>query len=111
VTLRLFGEPPYSAVVGRKDASAADPTGAAGVPAVPAHEGDLGGGTVSGASPPPDAGATPAGQGAWPAGGTLIHVRYECADGAGHCANAAPPDPDASLRPGARWANGNRPAL
>jgi hypothetical protein len=108
VTLRLFGEPPYSAVVGRKDASAGDPTGTAGAPA---HEGDLGGGTVSGASAPPEAGATPAGQSAWPAGGTLIHVRYECRDGAGRCANAAPPDPDAGLRPGARWANGNRPAL
>jgi len=109
VTLRLFGEPPYSAVVGRKDASAADPAGSeALVP--PAHEGDLGGDTVSGASPPP-ASPTPAAQSPWPAGGTLIHVRYECHDGAGSCANAAPPDPDAGLRPRTQWANGNRPAL
>ena len=110
VTLRLFGEPPYSAVVGREDASAADPAGT-GALAAPPHEGDVGGDTVSGAAPPPYPGATPAAQGQWPEGGTLIHVRYECRDGAGHCANAAPPDPDASLRPGARWANGNRPAL
>jgi hypothetical protein len=110
VTLRLFGEPPYSAVVGRKDASADDPTGADAL-AAPAHEGDLGGDTVSGASPRPEASAPPAGQNPWPDGGTLIHVRYECHDGAGRCANAAPPDPDAGLRPGTRWANGNRPAL
>ncbi len=110
VTLRLFGEPPYSAVVGRKDASAGDPSGGDAL-AAPAHEGDLGGDTVSGASPAP-AGTPPSGgQGPWPAGGTLIHVRFECHDGAGQCANAAPPDPDAGLRPGARWANGNRPAL
>ena len=109
VTLRLFGEPPYSAVVGRKDASAGDPAGADAL-AAPAHEGDLGGGTVSGASPAPGASAAP-GQGAWPAGGTLIHVRYECRDGAGRCANAAPPDPDAGLRAGTRWADGNRPEL
>ncbi|HEY6236215.1 MAG TPA: hypothetical protein VIW69_14035 [Candidatus Elarobacter sp.] len=112
VTLRLFGEPPYSAVVGRQDASADDPSAASGSGALAArpHEGDLGGDTVSGA-PPPQPGATPAGQSPWPAGGTLIHVRYECHDGAGHCANAAPPDPDASLQPGTRWANGNRPEL
>ncbi|HYW55032.1 MAG TPA: hypothetical protein VE826_13755 [Dongiaceae bacterium] len=109
VTLRLFGEPPYGAVVGRKDASAGDPTGA-GALAAPAHEGDLGGGTVSGAPPGPEASVTP-GQSAWPAGGTLIHVRYECRDGAGRCANAAPPDPDAGLRAGTRWADGNRPEL
>jgi hypothetical protein len=110
VTLRLFGEPPYSAVVGRKDASADDPSGGDAL-AAPAHEGDLGGDTVSGASPAPAGTAPPGGRGPWPAGGTLIHVRFECRDGAGHCANAAPPDPDAGLRPGARWANGNRPAL
>jgi hypothetical protein len=110
VTLRLFGEPPYSAVVGRKDASAGDPTGGDAL-AAPAHEGDLGGGTVSGASPAPEPSATPAGQRPWPAGGTLIHVRYECHDGAGRCANAAPPDPDGGLRSGTRWANGNRPKL
>jgi hypothetical protein len=102
VTLRLFGEPPFSAVVGRKDASAGDPAGAdALVP--PAHEGDVGGGTLSGAVTAPAAGP-------WPAGGTLIHVRYECHDGAGSCANAAPPDPDAALRAGVRWSNGNHPA-
>ena len=102
VTLRLFGEPPYSAVVGSKDAGADDPT-ADGALAAPVHEGDLGGDTVSG--------ATPAAGPPWPAGGTLIHVRYECHDGAGLCANAAPPDPDAGLRSGARWTNGNRPEL
>jgi hypothetical protein len=100
VTLRLFAEPPYSAVVGRKDASADGATADALAP--PAHEGDLGGDTVAGASPPPAASA-------WPAGGTLIHVRYECRDGAGSCANAAPPDPDADLRANARWTNGNQP--
>jgi hypothetical protein len=98
VTLRLFAEPPYSALVGRKDAAAGDPT----LAGAPAHEGDLGGDTVSGASPAP--GTSP-----WPAGGTLIHVRYECRDGAGSCANAAPPDPDGALQPGAGWTNGNRP--
>ncbi|MEA2786178.1 MAG: hypothetical protein QOF71_2282 [Candidatus Eremiobacteraeota bacterium] len=107
VTLRLFGEPPYSAVVGRKDASAGDPA-ASGALAAPAHEGDVGGDTVSGISPAPEASAGPS---AWPAGGTLIHVRYECRDGAGRCANAAPPDPDAGLRAGTHWANGNRPKM
>jgi hypothetical protein len=101
VTLRLFGEPPYSAVAGRKDASATDPASADAL-ASPAHEGDVAGDTVSGTPPAPL--ASP-----WPAGGTLIHVRYECHDGAGSCANAAPPDPDESLRAGARWENGNRP--
>ncbi|MDB5069760.1 MAG: hypothetical protein JWM87_871 [Candidatus Eremiobacteraeota bacterium] len=99
VTLRLFAAPPYSAVVGRKDGAAADPAGYAN--GVPAHEGDLGGATIAGASPAPS--ALP------PAGGTLIHVRYECVDGAGSCANAAPPDPDADLRQGATWTNGNVP--
>jgi hypothetical protein len=102
VTLRLFAEPPYSAVAGRKDAAAGDPANADAL-ASPAHEGDLGGDTVSGSAPAPAASG-------WPAGGTLIHVRYECRDGAGSCANAAPPDPDAGLRAGARWSNGNRPA-
>ena len=88
VTLRLFGEPPYSAVAGRSDASANDPAGAGGL-APPPHEGDVGGA----------------------AAGTLIHVRYECHDGTGRCANAAPPDPDAGLRPRTQWSNGNRTAL
>ncbi len=101
VTLRLFAEPPYSALVGRNDTAAGDPTHAGVL--VPVHEGDLGGDTVSGASPAP-------GPSSWPAGGTLIHVRYECHDGAGGCAGAAPPDPDAALRPGVVWANGNGPA-
>ncbi len=100
VTLRLFALPPYSAVVGSKDGDAA--TLAGGDPSSPPHEGDIGGDTISGSASP---GATP-----WPAGGTLVHVRYECHDGAGSCANAAPPDPDASLQPGVRWQNGNRPA-
>jgi hypothetical protein len=100
VTLRLFGEPPYSAVVGRKDAAAGDPASTDALES-PAHEGDVGGDTLSGS---PAAAASP-----WPTGGTLIHVRYECHDGAGSCANAAPPDPDADLRAGARWSNGNRP--
>jgi hypothetical protein len=100
VTLRLFAEPPYSAVVGHKDGSADDPTDADPL-APPAHEGDLGGDTVSGAplpSPSP-----------WPAGGTLIHVTYQCIDGAGACANAAPPDPDAALQYNTQWQNGNAP--
>lgn len=101
VTLRLFAEPPYSAVVGRKDATAGDPASADALEA-PAHEGDVGGDTLSGSVPPPA--PSP-----WPAGGTLIHVRYECHDGAGSCANAAPPDPDAALRANASWSNGNRP--
>jgi hypothetical protein len=110
VTLRLFGEPPYSAVVGRKDASAADPASADAL-ASPAHEGDVAGDTISGASPAPLASSDPAVLASpWPAGGTLIHVRYECHDGAGSCANAAPPDPDTGLRAGARWSNGNRPS-
>lgn len=99
VTLRVFAQAPYSAVVGRKDGDAAAPIDANGAPA---HEGDLGGDTVSGA--PAVAAASP-----WPASGTLIHVRYECHDGAGSCANAAPPDPDAGLRANARWQNGNAP--
>jgi len=99
VTLRLFAEPPYSAVAGRKDAAAADPANADAL-ASPAHEGDLAGDTLSGIASTPV--ASP-----WPAGGTLIHVRYECHDGAGACANAAPADPDEALRAGTVWANGN----
>ena len=101
VTLRLFAEPPYSAVVGRTDAGAPDPANADALATSP-HEGDVGGATIAGASP--------SATGAHPAGGTLIHVRYECHDGAGSCANAAPPDPDASLRAAVRWWNGNHPA-
>jgi len=101
VTLRLFAVAPYSAVVGRKDGDAADPASADAL-AEPAHEGDLGGATLSGSPAVPAAGP-------WPAGGTLIHVRYECHDGAGSCANAAPPDPDDGLRAGVRWSNGNHP--
>ena len=101
VSLRLFAQPPYSALVGRKDSGADNPVDDDAL-AVPAHEGDIGGDTVSGETPSPAA--------AWPAGGTLIHVRYACTDGAGHCANAAPPDPDASLRSGLRWTDGNAPA-
>jgi hypothetical protein len=101
VTLRLFGEPPYSAVAGRKDAASADPASADAL-ASPAHEGDAAGDTVGNT-------ASPALASPWPAGGTLIHVRYECRDGAGSCANAAPPDPDGELRAAAHWSNGNRP--
>jgi hypothetical protein len=104
VTLRLFAEPPYSAVVGRTDGAAPGAANDDALAAAP-HEGDAGGDTVSGASP------SPAAASAAPAGGTLIHVRYECHDGAGQCANAAPPDPDADLRAGTRWTNGNKPAL
>jgi hypothetical protein len=100
LTLRLFAVPPYSIVVGRKDGAAGEPVvAAAGAPAP--HEGDAGGDTTSGVVPPS---ASP-----WPAGGTLIHVRYDCTDDVGHCANAAPPDPDASLEFGRTWSNGNRP--
>jgi hypothetical protein len=99
VTLRLFAQPPYSALSGANDESAtAASDGGADAP----HEGDLGGDTISGASPQPS--ASP-----WPAGGTLIHVRYQCVDGAGQCANAAPPDPDGDLRANVTWDNGNRP--
>lgn len=101
VALRLFAVPPYSVPVGAKDGAANDPAGADA--SAPAHEGDVGGDTVGGS--PPSAQASP-----WPAGGTLVHVRYRCTDGSpGACANAAPPDPDAALRAGAAWQNGNRP--
>ena len=98
-TLRLFATPPYSALTGIDDAAA---TRTADGPGSAAHEGDLGGDTLSGASPQPS--PSP-----WPSAGTLIHVRYACVDGAGSCANAAPPDPDAGLRANARWSNGNLP--
>ncbi len=103
VTLRLFALPPYSAIVGRADGAADSPT-ASDALASPAHEGDvssISGGSGSGAGAPPQ--PSP-----WPQGGALIHVRYRC-DG-GDCADAAPPDPDAALRAGARWTNGNAPA-
>lgn len=99
VSLRLFAEPPYSAAVGRADGAADAPAGPDALVAPP-HEGDVGGATVSGIAAP--ASSAP------PAGGTAIHVRYECLDGAGHCANAAPPDPD-GLEAGTSWSNGNRP--
>jgi len=67
----------------------------------PPHEGDVGGATVSGVALAAQASSPPA-------GGTSIHVQYECHDGAGHCANAAPPDPDA-LEAGTSWTDGNRP--
>lgn len=101
VSLRLFAEPPYSAVVGRADGAADAPSGPD--PLVdPPHEGDVGGATVSGVAPA----AQPSSP---PAGGTAIHVQYECQDGTGQCANAAPPDPDAQLQPGTSWSDGNRP--
>ncbi len=100
VTLRLFALPPYSAVVGRDDGAADSPTGDDAL-ARPAHEGDVAGVPVGGASPVPE--PSP-----WPQGGPLLHVRYQC--GSGDCANAAPPDPDAMLRANARWTNGNAPS-
>jgi len=99
VSLRLFAEPPYSALIGRADGAADAPAGPDAV-VDPPHEGDVGGATVSGT-----AAAQPSSP---PAGGTSIHVQYECLDGAGHCANAAPPDPDA-LASGTSWTDGNRP--
>jgi hypothetical protein len=101
VSLRLFAEPPYSAVVGRADGSADAPAGPDAL-VDPPHEGDVGGATISGLAPVAQSSSAPA-------GGTSIHVQYECHDGAGHCANAAPPDPDAQLEPGASWTDGNRP--
>lgn len=98
VGLRLFAQYPYSAVVGREDAAADDPAGA---PAAAAHEGDIGGGSVSGAAPSP-----------WPSsrprGGTLIHVEYACVAGAAYdCSQANPPDPDGDLHQDATWSDGN----
>ncbi len=101
VSLRLFAEPPYSALVGRADGAADAPAGLD--PEVdPPHEGDVGGATVSGTAPAVQPSSPPA-------GGTAIHLQYECHDGAGHCASAAPPDPDAQLEPGTSWSDGNRP--
>jgi hypothetical protein len=100
VTLRLFAQPPYSAITGRTDGSAVDPIGAS--PTAAPHEGDAAGDTISGASPHPE--PTP-----YPSGGTLIHVEYVCQPGSAPCALAAPPDPDQHLRSDARWTNGNAP--
>jgi hypothetical protein len=100
VTLRLFAQPPYSAVTGRTDGSAVDPIGNA--PTGAPHEGDAAGDTISGASPRPE--PSP-----FPSGGTLIHVEYLCQPGSATCALAAPPDPDQHLRSDARWTNGNAP--
>lgn len=100
VTLRLFAQPPYSAVTGRTDGSAADAIGA--YPTGAPHEGDAAGDTVSGPSPRPE--PSP-----YPSGGTLIHVEYACQPGSASCALAAPPDPDQHLRSDARWTNGNLP--
>jgi hypothetical protein len=100
VTLRLFALPPYSAVVGRGDGAADSLTGGDAL-TQPAHEGDvtgnLAGGTGAGSAAPQPS--------PWPQGGPLLHVRYSCSSG--DCADAAPPDPDAALRAGARWTNGN----
>ena len=104
VSLRLFAQPPYSAVVGSEDGSADAASGSAS----PVHEGDVGGDTVAGATPPQPS--------PWPSGGTLLHVSYRCTDGSGPsgqpyaCAGAAPPDPDGALAPGVTWSDGNQPA-
>jgi len=97
VTLRLFDEPPYTALSGRLDGAATDPL--AQQTAEPIHEGDDGGDTIGG-----DPGAEPS---SYPAGGTLLHVRYQCVDGVGTCANSAPADPDSHLQPNSGWTNGN----
>jgi hypothetical protein len=99
VTLRLFAAPPYSVVTGRAASGAADPVGA--YPTGAPHEGDVGGDTVSGASPQPTQPSP------YPSGGTLIHVQYACQPGSASCALADPPDPDLHLRRNAEWTNGN----
>ncbi len=84
VTLRLFAQPPYSAISGALDA--ADPAGY--------HEGDTGGfGNALPAfgSPAPD--------------DTTIHVVYSCSDGTGSCATSDPPPQDAPTA--VPWTNGN----
>ncbi len=100
VTLRLFALPPYSAVVGRGDGTADSPTGDDAL-TQPAHEGDVTGDSAGGTS----AGSAAPQPSPWPQGGPLLHVRYSCSSG--DCADAAPPDPDAALRAGVRWTNGN----
>jgi hypothetical protein len=99
VSLRLFAEPPYSAVVGRTDGSVTAVLGASASAA--AHEGDVGGDTVSGVSAPQPS--------PYPSGGTLIHVEYVCQPGTVDCSLAAPPDPDTHLQSNAGWTNGNVP--
>ena len=104
VTLRVFAQPPYSAIAGREDGSADVPAGAA----TPAHEGDVGGGTVAG-----DTAAEPS-PSPYPAGWTVLHVVYSCTNGSGAggiyaCSNAAPPDPDGALLHDTTWTNGNQP--
>ena len=84
VTLRLFAQPPYSAVAGVK--VAADPESV--------HEGDTGGfGNAVGAfaHPPPD--------------DTTIHVVYECVSGSGSCDTSLPLPADVPAS--APWTNGN----
>lgn len=75
VTLRLFAQPPYVALTGRRDA--AEGPGP--------HEVDLGGygNAVSafGAAEPPD-------------GDTTLHVVYACTPALGDCTRSAPPAPD-----------------
>ncbi len=84
----LSALPPYSALVGRSDRGAPAPAGADAL-ARPRTRATSAAGRSAARAPPPQ--PSP-----WPAGGTLIHVRYRCT--AGDCADAAPPDPDAGLR-------------
>jgi len=87
----------------------AGPTGRPTRPRAPTRwstrpRGDVGGATISGLSPSPLVTSPPA-------GGTSIHLQYECHDGAGHWREPAPP-PDsrrASCGPGPVGSNGNRP--
>jgi hypothetical protein len=84
VTLRLFAQPPYTAVSGAADA--AEP----GSP----HEGDTGGwaGALPAfASPGPD--------------DTTVHVVFACTPGTGTCATSDPPPQDAPTT--LPWDNGN----
>jgi hypothetical protein len=100
VTLRLFDEPPYTALSGRLDGTASDTLAQSS--AAPTHEGDDGGDTVDG--------STQTGSATYPLAGTIFHVRYQCTDGTGSCANAAPADPDMKLHSNAAWSNGNAAA-
>lgn len=84
VTLRLFAQPPYSAVTGASDATD---------PAAP-HEGDAGGW-----------GNALAAFGAPSAGDTTIHVVYACSAGTGSCATSNPSPQDAPTT--LPWKNGN----